>query len=415
MENKKNILEICNQLWIGWTEKTMQIFCKYLDKSKYNVFACWIFNWWVREWLIKKYVNNILIANWSIQEIKNFVIKNNINIVHWHSITYNLWFEFDISIELLKFFKSRNIKIIETSPFSLYNKDIDSLLDLKIFVSKTSLIKFFYKFQNEKITKNKYWYLYNPLDIEELEKFRLNKNQKIKLRINYWIDKNDFIIWKVWRANLWKWDDTIINILPDLIKNIPNLKVIIRSIPEIKKKKINRMWLEKYFIFLPESVIEKDITETYQLMDLMLHTSRIWESFWITLVEWMFFWLPIFTKSTNFLNYTVFDRDNSQIEILNNWKNWYIINNNILLIKEIINIYQNRKLFISISSNNINYVNNLFDAKKITNKLEKIFELDYFEYNLEDLNFYKNIPKENITSILLENIKAITDKFIFKA
>jgi uridine kinase len=46
----------------------------------------------------------------------------------------------------LKFFKENNIKIIETSPFSLYNEKIDQLLDLKLFVSKTNLIKFFWKF-----------------------------------------------------------------------------------------------------------------------------------------------------------------------------------------------------------------------------------------------------------------------------
>jgi hypothetical protein len=76
---------------------------------------------------------------------------------------------------------------------------------------------------------------------------------------------------------LWKWDDTIIHVVPKLLKYIPNLKIVIRAIPEIKKNKIKRMGIEKYFIYLPESALEKDITETYQLMDIMLHTSRIGE------------------------------------------------------------------------------------------------------------------------------------------
>lgn len=416
MENKKNILEICNQLWIWWTEKTLQIFCKYINKTKYNVFTCWIFSWWIRELIIKDLVSDILVANWDIEEIKKFVIQNNIDLVHWHSITQNPWVQFDKSIELLKFFKSRNIKIIETSPFSLYNEQIDNLLDIKLFVSKTSLIKFFYKFWTKIKDKSKYSYLYNPLDIDELEKFRLTKIEKINLREQYGISKDDFVIWKVWRANLWKWDDIIIDIIPKLIKEIKNLKVIIRAIPEIKKKKILKMWLEKYFIFLPESVMEKDITDTYQLMDIMVHTSRIGESFWIALVEWMFFGLPIITKSTDFTKYTIFDRDNSQVEIVNDSENWYIENSINWVINKVIKLYKNKDLLENISKTNINYSINLFNSNKLAKELENFFEDNYSKnvnYNLND--YKKKTKKETIYSLMLENIKAIIDKFIYKA
>lgn len=416
MENKINILEICNQFWIGGTEKTIQIFCKYLDKTKYNIFACWIFKWWMREKLIKENVVELLIANWNIKKIKEFIIKNQINIVHWHSITSNPWIEFQKSIDLLNFCKENNIKIIETSPFSIFNEKIDSLLDLKLFVSKTSLIKFFYKFWNKIFIKDKYSYLYNPLDTEELEKYRLNNEEKLELKEKYWIKKSDFVIWKVWRASLWKWDDTIIKIVPKLIKTIPTLKIIIRAIPEIKKVKIKKMWIEKYFIFLPESVIEKDITETYQLMDIMLHTSRIGESFGISLIEWMFFWLPIITKSTDFTKYTIFDRDNSQIEIINDWENWYIENSINWVINKVIKLYKNKDLLENISKTNINYSTNLFNSNKLTKKLEIFFENNHIEninYNLKD--YKKKTKKETIFSLILENIKAIIDKFIYKA
>lgn len=416
MENKKNILEICNQLWIGGTEKTLQIFCKYLDKTKYNVFACGIFKWGAREEFIKPYVSDLFIAYWDVNKIKEFVIKNNINIVHWHSITQSPWEEFNKSIELLEFFKNNSIKVIETSPFSLYNEKIDDLLHIKLFVSKTSLVKFFYKFWDKLKNKSKYFFLYNPLDVEELEKYRLNKEQKNELRKKHWLKENDFVIWKVWRASLWKWDDTIINIVPKIIKTIPNLKVVIRSIPEIKKLKIKKMWLEKYFIFFSESVIEKDITETYQLMNIMLHTSRIGESFGIALTEWMFFWLPIITKSTDFTKYTIFDRDNSQIEIINDWENWYIENDLDLVIKKIIKLYKNKDLLENIWKNNINYSPNLFNSDKLTKELELFFENNHIEnlnYNLND--YKKKTKKETIYSLMLENIKAVIDKFIYKA
>jgi len=416
MENKKNILEICNQLWIGGTEKTLQIFCKYLDKTKYNVFVCWIFRWGEREKLISPFVSDLLIANWNLDKIKEFVIKNNINIVHWHSITQSPWEEFEKSIELLKFFKSKNIKIIETSPFSLYNKEVDDLLDIKLFVSKTNLIKYFWKFWKLLSDKSKYSYLYNPLDIEELEKFRLNYEEKKELRKNYWINENDFVIWKVGRANLWKWDDTIISIVPKLVKSIPNLKVVIRAIPEIKKEKIKKMWLEKYFIFLSESVIEKDITDTYQVMDVMVHTSRIWECNSVAINEWLFFWLPIVTTSTDFLQFTLFWRDNWQIEIINDWENWYIENSINWIINKVLKLYKNKDLLKNIWKNNINYSINLFNSNKLTKELENFFENNHNKNINYDLNDYKKkTKKETIYSLILENIKAIIDKIIYKA
>ncbi len=418
MHVKKNILEICNGLWLWWTEKTMQIFCKYLDKTKYNVFACGIFKWWERAKLIESHVSNLLIANWNIDEIKDFINENNIDIVHWHSISQNAWNEFEKSIELLKFLKSKNIRVIETSPFSLYNEEVDSLLDLKLFVSKTNLIKYFWKFGKKINDKSKYSFLYNPLDTEELEKLRLNDKEKILLRSQYWISKTDFVIWKVWRANLWKWEDTIINIVPDLIKTIPNLKVVIRAIPEIKKKKIKKMWIEAYFIYLPETVSEKEISETYQLMDVMVHTSRIWECNSVAINEWLFFSIPIITTSTDFLQFTLFGRDNWQIEVIRDNINWFVSNQIIEIIKFIITLNSDKLLLETIKNNSKNKSIFLFDSTNITKQLESFIE--NWNKNLYDLDhelklYKKNRKKVSIFSLFKINIEAIYEKFINKA
>src|SRR5438034_2452990 len=37
---KIRILQVCNQLGIGGTEKTIQVFSKYLDRSRFEVFVC---------------------------------------------------------------------------------------------------------------------------------------------------------------------------------------------------------------------------------------------------------------------------------------------------------------------------------------------------------------------------------------
>ena len=37
---KIRVLQVCNQLGIGGTEKTIQVFSKYLDRSRFEVFVC---------------------------------------------------------------------------------------------------------------------------------------------------------------------------------------------------------------------------------------------------------------------------------------------------------------------------------------------------------------------------------------
>jgi len=412
------ILEICNQLWIGWTEKTMQIFCKYLDKEKFTVYACGVFGWGEREKLIQQHVQALLLANGDIEKIKQFVVEKNIHIVHWHSLTTNPWNSNTLSIELLRFFKKNHIRVVETAPFSLYNSEIDNLVDKKLFVSKNSLIKFFYRFAKKWIKREKYDFLYNPLDIQELKQYRISEEEKMQLRDKYCIERNAFVIGKIGRANLWKWDDTLIEIAFKLSKKIPNLKIVIRSIPPQRWKIIQEKKLDNLFLNLPETSNEQEICETYQLMDIMVHTSRIWESFGITLAEGMFFGLPIITKSTDFMRPTIFERDNSQIEIVENGINGFIENNNEKIIEKILELKNDSILYARIAQNNQQKAEMAFSAKKLCKKLEDFLggSNNSPRYDNSSIREYKGkCSRENTISLLYTNFIAIRDKFIFKA
>ncbi len=401
----KNLLFLLPGFWLWWTEKTAYIYMKSL-KKEFNVFSASIFWWWARLMDFKNCGEDTLVAEWDYWKIKEFIVKNNIDIIymHWISKSKNT----KELINFLDWVKNNWIIIIETSPFSVFSPDTDKYIDYKLFVSKGSLLKFLRKFKNSKITK--YDYLYNPIDSDYLQKFVLDKEQKIKEREKLWINKEDFVIWKVWRADLWKWDDTIINIVPLLIKDIPNLKVVIRSLPNYKLKKIKKLWIEKYFVLLPESVDERDIANTYQIMDVMLHTSRIGESFGIALVEWMFFWIPVLTTDTDWMQRTVFDRDNSQWEIL--WKhNKGFVNNDInSIIKIIRDFYGDKSLIENVWSKNKKYAIEHYSNVVLKDKLLDIIEWKNegnFDINQELTNYKSRIIKTSFLYRVLLSIKAL--------
>lgn len=407
-----NILFLLPKFWIWWTEKTAYIFMKSL-KNQYNVYSASIFSWWERYHDFKNDSLDILIAYENFEKLKNFVIKYKINIVYMHWISWH-----KNSTEFISFLirlRDSNIKIIETSPFSLYTPNTEKYLDYKLFVSKWSLLKFLWKFKKPKITN--YDFLYNPLDINELKKHIIDNIKKQKIRLSLWIKDWDFVVWKIWRNDLWKWDDTIIDVVPSLIKKIPNLKIVIRAIPTYKINKLKRMWIFKYFIFLPESADEQEIANTYQIMDVMLHTSRIWESFWIALAEWMFYWLPVLSIDTDWMQWTAYDRDNSQWEILWQHNSKFISNDRKYLAHKIIKLYDNKDYRKDIWKKNKEYALNNFDVESLNSKLINIFENkneNAFDYNKE-LNLYKKrVIKESFFYRLLLSCKAIYESIFNK-
>lgn len=375
----KNLLILLSDFGLWGTEKTAYIYMKKLKKF-FNVSIASIFKWGERFSDFKGLSDNILVAEWDFNKLKEFILKNKIDIIymHWVSRCRNPW----NLIEFLSWIKDKHIRLVETSPFSIYTPETEKYLDCKLFVSKTSLLKFLLKYKNPSITH--YDFIYNPLAPEILEQYSINKSQKEEERLKYWIGKDDFVIWKVWRADIVKRDDMIIDIVPLLKDKIKNLKIVVRSLPEFKLKKIEKFWIKDYFVLLPETVDEKEIAITYQLMDIMVHTSRIWESFWIALVEWMFFWLPVLTTDTDWSQWLLFDRDNSQHEILWDENKKFINNDKSLTVKIIMELYNNKSLIEEIWKKN----------KKIAlrytaeNQLEKLINMLEWKYgeNQFDIN-----------------------------
>jgi glycosyltransferase involved in cell wall biosynthesis len=403
-----NILEITDDYGLGGTQKTLQIYCKYLNKKKLNIFACGFLSGGPREKFIKPHVKKMLVVNGDENILIDFIKNNKINIFHYHGFSRNLYTK--NMVKILKYCRNNGIKIIETSPFSLYNKDIDSLIDYRLFVSKANVAKFFWKYGKIIKNLNKFSYFYNPLDINELKKYLLTKNQISEVKNSLNIKQEDFVIGKLGRADIWKWSDEIIDVVPYLIKDIPNLKVVIRALPKQKLSKIKNMNIEKYFVLLPETSSEKEIAQTDQIMDIMLHTSRIGETFGVAIAEAMFFGIPILTTSTDFMQFTIFDRDNAQTEIVENGVNGFIANSVKEIAEKIILLKNDKKKYDLISKTNTAKVENTYAAEKIIREFEDLLEsgkLKKATISIED--YKKSIKKDSFLKLLSVNFTALKE------
>ena len=404
------VLEICDQLGLGGTEKVMHTFCKYLDRTKFTVFSCGLFAGGVREDFFHQLSDGLLLAEGDMGKVKDFISKENINILHWHNINLTKNDRYPKILELLEFCKQKGVFIIETSPFSNFDPAIDRFINLRLFVSKINVLKFFVKYKIPQNQQDKYQFLYNPLDTEELNKLVCNKEERKQLRSQLGIKEDDFVIGKVGRADLWKWDDKIIELVPRLLPQIPNLKVVIRALPPQRLTQI-QPW-KSHFVILPETSSEKEIMDTFHVMDLLYHTSRIGECNSVAINEALFFGLPVITDSTDFMKPCLYDRDNGQIEIVRDGVNGFVLNDLSETVEKIVLLSKDQGLRRIIGENNKKKAEELYSASKITKVLEGVFENKRFSSERISLEQYQLLAKkENLFHLAKINLSAIIDKF----
>ena len=81
MSSKIRVLHVTNRLELGGTEKTLQIFCQYLDKSRFEVFVCGRLGGGVRAAQLERAGIPVFIQPSDLTELAH---EYNIDICHVH-------------------------------------------------------------------------------------------------------------------------------------------------------------------------------------------------------------------------------------------------------------------------------------------------------------------------------------------
>lgn len=161
--------------------------------------------------------------------------------------------------------------------------------------------------------------MYNMVDVQEFEKYRLTSEQIREAKKNLGILEDDFVIGKIARPHIAKWSDLILDMMPHLIKIRPKTKFIIVGAPESRRRKIENSSLKDHFILLDEITDERQLHEIYQIIDVLAHSSKIGECNGNTINEAMFWAKPVVINSTP-------NRDNGQLEQVIHMENGLIAN-----------------------------------------------------------------------------------------
>lgn len=361
--HKIRILHLTPNLGIGGAARTIQSFIKFRNKQLFEEAVCCLGNDGPRAKTIKDLGAEVFIANSSLDKARKAIGEYHPNIIHLH---YDGRGNQDL-YSLLKFARSNRITTVGTNIFAYHDQKIDILLNQQLFKSKMMLaIKFKKNTKKETLPFSKYKVIYNPVDTESFCKYILSKQEIMEKKKKLGIPGDVPVIGRVGRADIVKWGDLLLEAIPYLLKVIPNCKIIIRGLPNSRLTWVKKAEWASNVILLDETNNDREVMETYQLMDVYTHTTKIGEAFGNTLNEAMYFKKPIVTHSTPHC-------DNGQIEQVEHGKNGLIANIPETFAKAVIYLLQNQKVRREMGNLGHNKVITEYNPRLTTHRLEKVY------------------------------------------
>jgi len=404
---KINVLQVVDALDLGGAGKNVQTTVKYFDKNIFNVSVCVLVPGGPREKAVGKRGIKLYNVNKSPEKLAELVKREKIQVAH-----------FSLGEKQFSIFAKAAIKasapaiILLDSMEKQVDPEIRKLID-RHSVSKMCAFRYkkWYKVSNEEFHKN-HTVAYLPIDVDEIDGFRISNDEILRRRKKLGIGPNDLVLGRVGRTDIGKWSDTLIDMMPYLIKKVPNVKFLIMGAPEVKKEKIKKSGLDRYCIFLKTGQTDRSVIEFLCLIDIFAYSSLCGESFGRSIAEAMACKKPVVVDSTPLV-------DNAQIELVDNGKTGFVVYSPKAFAEAIAYLASNRDMAKGMGLAGYAKVKREYEAKKSTKMLEKrIVELlqgKGVEVSKKILKSYEKIhyfpPIEEIDNFESEYERRLKDCF----
>lgn len=153
---------------------------------------------------------------------------------------------------------------------------------------------------------------------------------------------------------------------PLLLRKHPDTKFLIRSLPANRESEIRKIGADR-FILLPPTISEKEIGLTYLALDAYVHSSKIGESFGMTLLEAGAYGKPVIVNSTPWA-------DNNQVDIIRHGENGFIANSPETFADAVAFLIENPTIRNQMGRNGQNNAKR-YSAITVTEKIEVVFDM----------------------------------------
>lgn len=362
MKRKLKIIECADQLGLGGTEYALQLYCKYLDKDKFDVTAIGLFQGGERTRLIEELGVNVIVLNGDFIRLEK--ILKEVDVFHWHG-----------SGELnTKLFESltrvRPRMIIQTNVFGQYRPSkFYDIIDFDLYISRMILVRRM-KTDGKTLTgayAHKRKVLPYPVDIDHLTNPDIEPDKLAVKALKDSLQLGDsFVVGRIGRADDNKFDTITLTAFKEYLHFNPDARFLLIGATVRMREQIKRLGISKSVIILDNTPDLKLLLSYYKLMDVFLAASNIGESFGMVMAEAMCMGVPVVTISTP-------HKDNAQIEVVDNMItgiSTYRLRHTIAAAINEISV--NNQLKESMSSNSAKKVLDSYRAQDIVSSLEQL-------------------------------------------
>ena len=359
---KIKIIEAGNELGLGGTEYVMQLYCKYLNKDIFDVTALAIHEGGARVELIEGMGIQVVILHGNMDHLAE--ILHDVDVFHWHCDGYINSLVFGV-IQ-----KNKPTIVIQTNVFGNFdNSPLYSLIDYDLYISNMILIRRMYidSLHPELIPPHLYIskrkVLANPVDVDHLVSI-LPSDEELENFKNLNNLKNLFIIGRIGRADNSKFDLITLDGFAEFANEVENARfLLVGATPEIISYAIELGIYDRLILFETTNDLKK-LMLYYKSLDVFLAASAIGESFGMVIAEAMTVGVPVITISTE-------DRDNAQIEMVDNNETGLVVERNAnTIVEAIFNLYQNENIRTKLSASSRNKILKEYRAINIVKSLE---------------------------------------------
>lgn len=259
---------VCNYLGLGGSEKTLQIFCKYLDRARFDVYACGRLGGGIRVDELKKLDIPVFTGPLDLDEL---VTRLQIDICHVHRSGH-------YERGSLPTKRKGWPRIVETNVFQDYDVVENAVIDCHLFVSLFSRYRYLERFPW--LAGARYETLYNPVDFEEIRHAKKEPGH---------------VFGRCGRPDFQKWHEVYIEALPVILEKVSDARCLLKGAPEEITSGIQDTIHDGRVTLLPPTL---DVAGFYRELDVFAHAARVGETFGCVIAEAMACGVPVVTLST---------------------------------------------------------------------------------------------------------------------
>ncbi|HET9961234.1 MAG TPA: glycosyltransferase [Nitrospiraceae bacterium] len=335
---KIRVLHVTNRLELGGTEKTLQIFCQYLDKSRFEVLVCGRLGGGVRADELRRAGIRVITQP---PDLTDLVREEKIDICHVHRAGAH-------EPGTLPQRLSARTRVVETNVFHMYDEQESDRIDCHCFVSESS--KRIYLQRHGARPGVRYEVLYNPVDFSEFDASPKPFSATIG---------------RCSRPDDQKWHDVCVNSLPRIFRRVPETQCLIQGATDRVRAKLHELGIDRRVQLLEPSL---HVGSFYRRLDVFIHGARIGETFGCVIAEAMANGIPVVTLSTPGRK-----KSNAQAELVEHNVTGYVCRWQWQYAGAVVELLRNEELRRAFGRRSREKARDSFDAAMLTRRLESIY------------------------------------------